>query len=58
MCTTQESKEELLAYIQEIAQQYRDIGVTASDRIVALSTCQDSTTNGRVILVGRISTGA
>jgi sortase B len=56
--TDQESKEGLLEYIQETAKQYRDIGVTASDRIVALSTCQDATTNGRVLLVGRISTGA
>ena len=33
----------------------RDIGVTAADRIVLLSTCSADSTNGRDILVGRIS---
>jgi sortase B len=54
----QESEEELLEYIQETATQYRDIGVTASDQIVALSTCADATTDGRVLLIGRMSTGS
>jgi sortase B len=54
----QESKEGLLEYIQETAIQYRDIGVTTSDRIVALSTCLDTDTDGRVLLIGRMSTGS
>ena len=33
----------------------RDVGVTAEDRIILLSTCSSSTTNGRDILVGRIA---
>jgi sortase B len=45
----------LLDYINSKATQYRDIGVTASDRLVALSTCESATTNGRIILFGRLS---
>jgi sortase B len=55
--TNQEQKEALLDYIKETATQYRDIGVTASDQIVALSTCEDSTTDGRALLIGRMSKG-
>lgn len=33
----------------------RDIGVTIDDRIVLLSTCSSSSTNGRDILIGRIT---
>jgi hypothetical protein len=51
------SKEELLGYIEEIAVQYRDIGVTASDQIIALSTCEMASTDGRVLLIGCISAG-
>jgi sortase B len=53
--TDQKSMSEFLVYIKSIAVQYRDIGVSSTDRIVALSTCEAATTNGRVILVGRIS---
>ena len=35
----------------------RDIGVTAEDRIILLSTCSSSSTNGRDILAGRITDG-
>jgi sortase B len=33
----------------------RDIGVTTQDRILLLSTCSSSSTNGRDILIGRIT---
>jgi len=33
----------------------RDIGITAEDRIVLLSTCTSDTTNGRHILVGKLT---
>ena len=33
----------------------RDIGVTTEDRIILLSTCSSSSTNGRDLLVGRIT---
>jgi sortase B len=45
----------LLDYVKSIATQYRDVGVSSSDKILALSTCYDTTTNGRVVLVGRFS---
>lgn len=53
--TDQNSMSKLLDYIKSNATQYRDVGVSSSDRLVALSTCEAATTNGRVILVGRIS---
>jgi sortase B len=46
---------ELLDYIEENAVQYRDIGVTISDQIIALSTCETADTDGRVLLIGRMS---
>jgi sortase B len=53
--SNQSSMSVLLDYIKSNATQYRDIGVSTSDSIVALSTCFDTTTNGRVVLVGRFS---
>jgi sortase B len=50
-----EPREELLDYIQDEATQYRDIGVTTSDQIIALSTCESAVTDGRVLLIGRLS---
>jgi sortase B len=52
-----EAQSELLDYIRQEAVQYRDIGVTASDQIIALSTCEDTSTNGRLLLIGRLSVG-
>lgn len=49
-----DGNEELLQYIQEKAVQYRDIGVTAQDSIIGLSTCAEAATNGRVIVFGRL----
>ena len=43
----------LLDYAAAQAVQQRDIGVTAQDRLVALSTCAGSETNGRVVVLGR-----
>jgi sortase B len=53
--TDQSSMTELLSYIEDSAVQYREIGVSASDRLIALSTCYDATTDGRAILIGRLS---
>jgi sortase B len=50
-----ESIQKLLDYLEENADQYRDIGLTTSDNLVALSTCLDTSTDGRVILFGRLS---
>jgi sortase B len=56
--TDEASIETLLTYLRENATQYRDIGVTGADQIVALSTCADTTTDGRVVLLGRMTAGA
>ena len=45
---------ELLEYLQASSTQYRDIGVTAEDKIVGLSTCVDAQTTERAILFGRL----
>lgn len=34
--------------------QYRDIGVSGNDRVLALSTCSDAATNARTIVLGRL----
>lgn len=44
----------LLKHIQDTAVQYREIGVTAKDQIIGLSTCSETVTNGRVVLFGRL----
>ena len=46
--------QELLSYVKEHAVQYRDIRVTGEDSVVALSTCAESATNGRVVLFGKL----
>lgn len=51
----EEQKEYLLTYIKSKAEHYRDLGVTANDRLVALSTCASAVTADRVLLFGRIS---
>ena len=37
------------------AKQYREIDVTSSDRLVVLSTCTETATNGRFVLIGRLT---
>lgn len=46
---------ELLNYIDDIAVQSRYIGVSPQDQVIGLSTCDDTTTNGRVVVFGRLS---
>lgn len=46
---------ELLNYVNEIAVQSRYIGVQPSDQVIGLSTCSEATTNGRVVLFGRLT---
>ncbi|MDR1068801.1 MAG: class B sortase [Clostridiales Family XIII bacterium] len=53
--TGKEAREAYLAMLLERASNVRDIGVTADDQIVLLSTCSSSSTNGRDILVARIT---
>jgi len=53
--TEREAKQAYLERLLEIAIHTRDLDVTADDRIVLLSTCSETSTNGRDILIGRIS---
>jgi sortase B len=53
----EESRTELLDYLRDEAEQYRDIGTTTSDQIIALSTCESAVTDGRILLIGRLSSG-
>ena len=45
---------ELLQYLKTSSTQYQDIGVTAEDKIIGLSTCVDAQTTERAILFGRL----
>ena len=44
----------LLTWVREHGLQYREIGVSGQDRILALSTCSEASTNARTILMGRL----
>lgn len=44
----------LLERLRGQAAQYRDIGITPQARLIALSTCAEGETNGRVVLFGRL----
>ena len=48
-----ENLDDLLIYIREHAVQYRDLNVTKEDSLIALSTCSEAETNGRVVLIGK-----
>jgi len=50
-----EMKAKYLSKIKENAKYYRDIGIKTSDHIVLLSTCASNETNGRYILVAKIT---
>lgn len=51
---SQAEMENFLDEIAETAVQYREIGVTAQDRILALSTCSDTSTNARTVVLARL----
>lgn len=50
-----ENNGERLSYLKGLAIQYRDIDARAEDSVIALSTCAEAETNGRVILFGRLT---
>lgn len=52
---SEQLRSSLLTYLRENSTQYRDIGLSVSDQIIGLSTCSEATTNGRVLLFGRLS---
>lgn len=49
-----ESLKDLLDYIQANAVQYRDVNVADENSLIALSTCSEAETNGRVVLIGKL----
>ncbi|NQO28664.1 class B sortase [Streptococcus suis] len=46
--------ENLLAHIKTKSVQYRDLKMTKQNRLVALSTCEDTETDGRILVLGII----
>lgn len=49
-----ENLKDLLDYIQANAVQYRDVNVADENSLIALSTCTEAETNGRVVLIGKL----
>ena len=49
-----ENLKDLLDYIQANAVQYRDVNVEDENSLIALSTCSEAETNGRVVLIGKL----
>ena len=41
-------------YVRENAALYEDIGITAEDQVISLSTCKDATTSGRAVAIGKL----
>jgi sortase, SrtB family len=51
---TQTDKLAFLNHVQSTAAQYRDIGISAEDTIVTLSTCSYEFADARTVLIGRL----
>ena len=49
-----ENLKDLLDYIQANAVQYRDVNVADENSLIALSSCSEAETNGRVVLIGKL----
>ena len=49
-----ENLKDLLDYIQANVVQYRDVNVADENSLIALSTCSEAETNGRVVLIGKL----
>lgn len=49
-----ENLKDLLDYIQANAVQYCDVNVADENSLIALSTCSEAETNGRVVLIGKL----
>jgi SrtB family sortase len=55
MISTYADKSGFLAHIKSIARYYRDVGVTADDHIVTLSTCYYGYNDVRTVLIGKLA---
>jgi sortase B len=49
-----ETMGDFLQVIQKNACQYREIDLQPTDRLIALSTCMNGSTNGRCMIIGRL----
>jgi len=52
--TTEADRIIFFDHVKSVARHYRDIDITADDRIVTLSTCSYEFDNARMVLIGRI----
>lgn len=48
------AQEPYVAQLKQAAERWRDTPLSASDRLLVLSTCSTDSTNGRLLVVGRI----
>ena len=46
--------EDFQIWLKENAMHYKDIGVTSEDKIIAMTTCENATTDGRCAIVGKL----
>ena len=53
-CNDADARTKVLNRIREKAVRYRDTELKDGDRIVGFSTCYNTTTNGRIIVFGRL----
>jgi sortase B len=52
---TSDTVSSLLSYLKENSTQYRELEFSSSDTIIGLSTCETATTDGRILLFGRMT---
>jgi len=53
--TTEADQIAFLDHVKRTARYYRDIGATAEDRMITLSTCSYEFNNARMVLIGRLT---
>ena len=53
--TTEAEAAAFLDHVESTARYFRDIGVTANDRLITLSTCNYEFYDARMVLIGRLS---
>lgn len=51
---TVQRKQEIVSRIKQKALQYREIVLTDKTQLIALSTCEDTSTDGRIIVIGKV----
>lgn len=52
IASIQTHMESFQSFVRENAEVYLDVGITPSDKVIALSTCMSATTNGRIVVFG------